>query len=383
MAMRVTETYVKGLPGPELDSPSATKEHVLYPHEKLRVAVSKKQRKTYIFRGEFYGRRFGITIGTVGVMPLAEAREIARQMQLDIERGIDPRIPREFRKKTPYFDQFVLGPFSDFSQLNNRSHDDNASKIRLYLVPEFGQRLLTDITSRDILAYLAKYSEKLSKATLNRHLSLLSRIFRLAIQLGLCEKNPCHGIDRFKESAGKVEFLSIEENKRLIEALQACPYRTSALAILALLYTGMRREEVLQARQENLDLDNGILFLPMTKSGRSKNIQLNSLALEVFKEAAERSGSSPWVFAGRDPSKCICNVRKTYHTVLKQIGLPPMRLHTLRHNYASLLVQQGISLAQVQALLNHSSPSVTQKYAHLADHTLKKATQVFADTLSD
>lgn len=381
MSIKLTQRAVASLPPPQPDAKSSTAEYRDTVAKGLVVAVSKACNRSYGFRSSFRQKKLFIAIGDCNVISLDEAREMARQYRADIQRGFDPRMHRKKLNAIPYFKDFsdhYMGWARDFK----RSHDDDQSKLNNHLLAEFGPYLLSDITAQMVHDYLGKKSSTLSPSTLNRHLSLLSRMFRLAIQWDLIDKNPCQGIEKFKELTQKTEFLSIEESKMLINVLECSPHRTAALACLALLYSGLRLEEVLQARQENLDLVNGVLYLPITKSGRSRNVVLNDLAKTVLAEAAAGSVNSPWVFAGRDPSKPIRNIRKTFRKALADAGLRMIRIHDLRHTHASLLVQQGVPLVQVQALLNHASPQTTMRYAHLADHTLRQATQVLANQLA-
>ena len=153
-------------------------------------------------------------------------------------------------------------------------------------------------------------------------------------------------------------------------------------AIKLLILTGVRREEAMQARWESVDLEKGFLYLPKTKSGRSRYVTLNDAAKAVL-ENLPRIVGSPWVFPGKDSSKPICNPVKAFHRILEAAGVEKCRIHDCRHSFASMLVNQGASLYQVQQLLGHASVSTTQRYAHLAASTLRNTSQLVSDLVGN
>ena len=155
----------------------------------------------------------------------------------------------------------------------------------------------------------------------------------------------------------------------------------AASAINALILTGLRREEVLQSRHENLDLEAGSLYLPKTKNGKSRHVVLNDAAIAVFKNAPHVIGS-PWIFPGKDPMKPLNNPTKAWHRILKAASLERCRLHDCRHTFASMLVNEGATLYQVQQLLGHASSQMSQRYSHVSSTTLRNASQLVSDLVN-
>ena len=153
-------------------------------------------------------------------------------------------------------------------------------------------------------------------------------------------------------------------------------------AIKLLILTGIRREEAMQARWESVDMEKGFLCLPKTKSGLPRYVALNDAAREVLVKLPRLDGS-PWVFPGKDPTKPVCNPVKAFHRILDAAGVEKCRIHDCRHTFASLLVNQGASLYQVQQLLGHASVSTTQRYAHLADSTLRDTSQLVSNLVAN
>jgi integrase len=220
----------------------------------------------------------------------------------------------------------------------------------------------------------------------NRVLALLSKMFNLAERWGLRpdHTNPCRHVERYVER--KMErFLSPEELARLGAALAAAergetemPSAIAAVRLLA--FTGARAGEVLGLRWEHVDLQSGCLRLPMSKTGR-KVIHLNEPAIGVLAELAERKTDNPWVIEGAKPGSPLVNIRKPWHRLREAAGLPDVRLHDLRHSFASVAVAGGLSLPVIGALLGHSQPATTARYAHLAADPLRAAAEAVGTRL--
>jgi integrase len=186
---------------------------------------------------------------------------------------------------------------------------------------------------------------------------------------------------KLKESNKKDRFLTPDQVREILAVAQLDMNRVAGNAISALILTGLRREEILRSRHEHLDLEKKSLYLPKTKSGKSRHVALNDAALAIFK-ATPRIDGSPWIFPGKDPTKPLNNPTKAWHRILAAAGVERCRLHDCRHTFASLLVNAGASLYQVQLLLGHASSVTTQRYAHLSSHTLRSTSQMVANLVS-
>jgi integrase len=171
-----------------------------------------------------------------------------------------------------------------------------------------------------------------------------------------------------------------EETQRLLICLSEGHDQFAAEAILLLLLTGARRSEITQAKWENVDLRKRTLLVPRSKSGKPRRIILNDHALAVFR-SIQRTRGNPFVFplpsTGRPPTSLF----RQWHRIRCKAGLPDLRLHDLRHSFASFLVNKGVSLYVVQGLLGHSQIRTTQRYAHLNQQTLQDAVEVVGQYL--
>jgi hypothetical protein len=157
-----------------------------------------------------------------------------------------------------------------YAQQVKKSFSDDASKFRIYLEPKFGPLRLAAITPRDIQLHHAAMKAQHTPGTANRHLALLSAIFRKAVEWGRLERSPVAGIKAFKEDNVVQNFLSADQLAQLFAALDADPNQTAAAALKLLALTGVRREEALQAEWRHIDLERGQWWLAKTKAGKGR-----------------------------------------------------------------------------------------------------------------
>lgn len=245
---------------------------------------------------------------------------------------------------------------------------------RQHIFPALGKYQLTDIPCNDVLLWHADCCTKFAPSTVNRIVALLKAVFNYAERLEFLDKhhNPTKHIVALKVPYQRERYLSQKEARRLLQVLNEYPNYLPALAIKLLLYTGARKSEILQARWEYLSIGQHILTVPLSKSGRARYIALSDAALSVIRSLPRRKGC-PFLFPSRDGTKPFCDLFIPWKKFRTQAGIPDVRLHDLRHSFASFLVNAGESLYTVQALLGHSNPKITMRYAHLAQHSLIKA----------
>lgn len=222
-----------------------------------------------------------------------------------------------------------------------------------------------------------------ANGTRNRVLILIRHTFNLARewQIPGAQVNPARGIGLAPEVL-RERFLSEGEITTLLQALDADINQAVAKAIKLLLLTGARRNEITQAKWDDIDWDLRILLVPISKSGKPRWVRLNHEAMKVLK-SIQRQDGNPFLFAtpttGRPPPSLFFPWKR----IRARAGLHNVRLHDLRHSFASLLVNKRVPLYEVQRLLGHSSARTTQRYAHLADETLDDAAEVVGRTISN
>jgi integrase len=237
--------------------------------------------------------------------------------------------------------------------------------------------------------FLAKQKERTTSTTANHYATLLKRMFNLAVHWEYVQKNPAAIVDKYREPPNRERILSREELPRFLKALDQQEDRLSVAAIRLLLFTGCRKGEILSLKWDQVRLDEGRLFLPITKNGQSRSVLLNAKAKEVFKglqvqrEEDHRTQNSEYVFPSRNGTRKghIHDLRKPFLKVCEAANIDGMRPHDLRHTAASWSIMGGSSLFEVKNMLGHQDISTTQRYTHLAEEQLQKAADNLANMI--
>lgn len=247
--------------------------------------------------------------------------------------------------------------------------------FRLRIKKVFGQKKLNQITRQQVQAFhTALKEEGLAAATCNHHIKLLKHCFNLAIDWGYAETNPIMRIKLFHEDNKVEHYLSDEQLAGLLHVLRTDANRSVCMIALFLLSTGCRLNEVLTAKWADVDLDKGV-FIVSAKNSKSKRLRavpLNSSAIEILNQL-DTQGKFDYLFINRKTERPYVNISKIWQKLRKTAGLPHLRLHDLRHQFASFLVNDGRTLYEVQQILGHSDPKVTMRYAHLSTKALREA----------
>jgi integrase len=250
--------------------------------------------------------------------------------------------------------------------------------------PRLGSLRADAVIAADVLRFHNALADMPYEA--NRALAVLSKLMSFAEQQGVRPRgsNPCRGIAKFKEHR-RERFLSEREFGKLADAMQVLEEsgRVSGFALAAirlLILTGARREEVRTLRWSYIDEERGLAFLPDSKTGR-KTLQLSVTALELLARLP-RLQHNPYVFPGRGSesgdeasSRPIRSLQMAWEQLRVLAGFPDLRIHDLRHSYASLLAANGTPLLVVGKLLGHRHTATTERYAHLSDDPVRLANE--------
>jgi integrase len=388
-SFKFNNKLIGALPPNPPDAKATEKEYSDLEVTGLKVLVSKKGRKHYYLRYTFAGRKRAIKLGEHGAIDVAEARKKAYAMRALIDNGTDPLAVRDALDAQPTFRAFCEKDYMPYALQHKRSADDDESKLRTRVYDWFGAMRLAEIGSKDVQRYLDSLlsKDKLKPGTVNRHLSLLSAIFRLAVQYELVPKNPCSGIPALREYNKRDFYLSESQLGKLFQAMDADgpedreQNRMAVAAIKLLVLTGTRREETMHARWEHVDLDNRLWFIPMTKNGTSRTVPLNDAACDLIR-SIDKYPDCPYLFVNVRTGQRLNTPVKTFKRLLARAGIEACRIHDLRHTFASLAVNSGTDIYVVQKLLGHSSAQTTQRYAHLDRRVLHGATNVVGDIVN-
>ncbi len=328
-------------------------------------------------------RKRRVTLGAHGRLTVDQAREVARQILAAVARGEDPAQERQENRSAPTFEEFSARYLEQHAALKKKPASKAADEriLRLYLRPVLGHRKLAEIGRRDIAELHVGMRDKPVQA--NRALALLSKMFSLAERWNLAPSgsNPCRGIDRYPEKR-RERYLSTAELARLGAVLveEECQDPFVVLAIRLLLLTGARRDEILTLRWPHVDFERSALRLPDSKTG-AKVIPLGPTAVELLLSAPRLEGN-PYVIPGRRVGGRLVGVHRPWARIRGKAGLGDIRLHDLRHSFASVGAAAGLGLPVLGAILGHRHPATTARYAHLADDPRRVAAARISDEIA-
>ena len=336
----------------------------------LGVRVRPTGGKSYVLLLRSGGRSRRVSLGPVSLRTVAEARRdcLARQATHEPDRESAPR------RALPRFREFVEGEWKDvhFARYKPSTKTTLRSLLASQLIPAFGSVPLDRMSTARVRRWFDAFS-RTAPANANRGLEALRQIMNFAIACGYADANPAAGI-ALNPRPKLTRFLSREEIARLHRALDGLATRANRQQvdiIRLLLLTGCRRGEIVRLRWSELRDDK--LMLEESKTG-PRSVPLNSQARRIL--ARQPQNGSPFVFPSpRDPSRPRYSDLDLWQRVRKQAGIEDVRLHDLRHTYASHAVLQGVPLPVVSRLLGHKRPSMTLRYAHVGDREVEAAAE--------
>lgn len=376
-----------------------------------------------------------VTLGKVGALTPEQARDLAKGMIAKIHAGQDPAAEKAEAKAAKTVSELCdlyLAEAEQGNVISRRGAPKKAStlatdrgRIARHIKPLLGKKLVRDVTKGDVERFLRDVAmgktaidvrtKKQGRAivtggrgTATRTVRLLGGIFSYAIRLGLRADNPTHGVAKYADQQGG-RFLSTAELERLGAALRdaetiGLPWRLNpekvpskhlpkdaaarrtfigphvAAAIRLLILTGCRLGEILALEWRHVDLERGLIHLPDSKTG-AKTIVLGAPALEILANVP-RIEKSPYVIAGEDPAKPRSDLKRPWSLLTNAAGLEGVRIHDLRHTFASHGAAAGMGLTVVGRLLGHSDVKTTNRYSHFDTDPLRRAANAVGSTLS-
>jgi integrase len=393
------------------------------------VQVEKTGTRTYIVRYRLKGqgrsgRRKFFKLGRHGDLTAEEARESAKRTLGVIADGGDPA---SLLKAARQIDSQRANAIT-FKALAERFLNEHVAPkrkpatyatyetlLRRHAYPLLGDKSATDISDAEMEALHTAMNEK--QASANRLITTISSMYTFAGRVGVVQKgfNPVRDVERFKEH-GRERYLTSDELQHLGLALLDAetigipwevdhsdpkskhtpktwkgqrdlldPYAVAAIRLL--LFTGARLREVLNLKWEHVDLERGLLFLPDSKTGK-KTIILNSASsailvrLMALANGGKHRPVSGYVIRGDIEGKPRSDLKRPWAAVRRHAGLDGVRLHDLRHTFASIGAGASLGLPVVGRLLGHSQPQTTARYAHLDADPLRRAADIIGDRIT-
>ncbi|MDR3530916.1 MAG: tyrosine-type recombinase/integrase [Rhodopila sp.] len=382
--------------------------------KRFGVRITHKGTRAYVLTYDFAGRRGrSITIGSIDAMTAREARHKATELKRGIDLGIDPQAPRDQARAAITVDELIdayeATTLPGLRPTTVRSYRDLHTR---FIRPRFGAMKIPLVTQADVAALHKELGDRGTKGMANGLLRHIRRLFAWAIEKDLCRRNPTQNIDLYPESP-KERYLTPAEHERVIAALDAHPEVVSARLLKFLLLTGARVGETRLTKWSHIDMSTGVWDKPstITKGAKRHHLVLNQRALALLTEMRALSNGSEYVFPclrqaiirgprptrsgkGRIAPKKACSYAeqknrhltwklfehetaqrlwKVWYEVRAVAGVPDVRIHDLRHTFASDAISAGVDLYTVSKQLNHANIKTTQRYAHLCDDTLRRA----------
>ena len=340
----------------------------------LLMKVLPSGRKTYYIR---YKDKRKVSsqrkLGNAVILTLSDARALARRKLAEIAMGADPFSLIQ-SNPSPTLEKFAASGYIPYVKTYKKSWEMDISRIRNHLLPYFGAMRMSDIEKRDVVQLINDKLPSYKPGSINRVIILLRYMFNLAIKWEVegVSRNPTAGIPLLKEDNHVERFLSSEEAKALLIAIKNSKNPMLQHIISMLILTGARKREVLDAKWEDLDMDRNIWRIPTTKAGKARIVPLSDAASVLLIKLRQRKRCAH-AFANPATLKPYSSVYYSWHTARKEAGLNDVRVHDLRHSFASFLVNAGRSLYEVQTLLGHTQIKTTQRYAHLSTTSLRSA----------
>ena len=401
MATKLTDADVKKLAQPE----KGYRIHYVGGVPGLGVRITAKDARSWVldYRTTKGTRRMTLK-GSVETWTVSQARDHARKLIRRIEDGADPVRDQQAERAAPTIAALATRFIAEhLSKRRAATQRDYRSILRLHILPALGPKKVAELRHADVqrmhraIAAHAPYRA-------NRSVAVLSKMLNLAVKWELAERNVASGIEREKEEP-RERFLTPAELAQLGEVLAAHPERTSCNAIRLLLLTGARKGEMLSATWAQFDLAAKVWTKPSasTKQGRGHRVPISPPTLELLAEMRKKADSAcAYLFPGQGkPDAPLTEIKRVWLAVCVKAGLavqvakvvdgkpvkdadgkPVMawqstvRLHDLRHSYASILASSGLSLPIIGALLGHTQVATTGRYAHLLDAPLRAANDI-------
>lgn len=334
-----------------------------------------------------YGKQRQFKIGNAADITCDKARRLATKARARVVEELDPAEEREVTRSIPTIEK-LADQYLAYVRTYKKSHDIDERYLRKHVVPRFGKRHLNELGQQEVLDWLDAKVRKdgYAQATVNRWQVILCHMYKMAKKWGLpgADDNPLAGVPQKPVDNQMERFLSAEETKRLLEAVDASPNTQLGPIVRLLLLTGCRKRELLDAKWSEIDMDKQVWRIPMerAKTSKTRHVPLSGQAMAVL-QSLRRWNGCDFVVPNPDTRKPYWSIHFSWDRARKAAGLSDVRIHDCRHSFASWLVEAGYSIYIVSKALGHASSRSTERYAHVSDTTLRSASNAAANLIGN
>lgn len=327
-----------------------------------------------------HGRQRQFKIGDAKSLTFDKAKQAAKVLRSKVVLGESPNEDRNAKRAIPTLAEFIRDKYLPHIETYRRNYASDVSQLNLHILPRFGAMHLDQITQvavDDVLQEMR--SSGYAMATANKTVIMMRIIFNYAkrLQTPGSEVNPAAGLKLFVPDNARERYLSKEETQRLRDALDQSENPQLKFIVPLLLLTGARKREILDAKWEHVSLERRTLRVPLSKSGKPRLIHLSETVMSILRQVPRFEGC-PYVVPNPKTKVPFVSIFLSWNNARKRAGLAEVRMHDLRHSFASNLVNAGQSLYVVSKALGHSQIKTTSRYSHLSQETLLAAADVAA-----
>ena len=338
----------------------------------LGLRITPTGTKIFIAQARVSGRKRRITVGYAPDMTLSKARAEALQMLAAMRGGVDPAADRKARLRASVARSITIRELSErwmaeivIPKRKARTQSDYKQLLANHILPALGNLTVAEIDREHIERRHLDMKNTPRRA--NYTIATIKTLLGFAVRCGLRFNNPASGVQRYREYK-RERFLTVAEIGAAADAIMTAesdgvigPFAASGLRLA--LFTGARSGEITATKWDHVDWQRRLIRLPDSKTNEPRTIHLSDAAVEVLRNVP-RVG--PYVIAGARHGKPFKSLSRSWIVAREYAGLKDVRLHDLRHSYASLAAGRGVSLHMIGKLLGHKDPATTARYAHLA-----------------
>ena len=325
------------------------------------------------------GKQHQHRIGDAAGITFEQARTAAQTTRAKVILGENPAEEKKALRAIPTLEDFAQR-YLDFAKGAKRSWDTDESFLRNHVLPRWAKRHLDEVRQQDIIDLQhGMRASGYAPATANRIVILTRYMWNLGKKWKVpgTETNPASGVELFEENNKRERFLTAEEVQRLVACVRDSDNPQLQYIVPLLLLLGCRKREALDAKWQDIDWRQKLWRIPKTKSGKVRHVPLSSGALKLLQGLKSKADPAiEHIFANPRTGLPFVSIFYSWDTARTEAGLPELRIHDLRHSFASFLVNAGRSLYEVQELLGHADIRTTSRYAHLSRERLREAVEV-------
>ena len=310
----------------------------------------------------------------IKTLKFARTKKEAEQAEAVIMNQVFKRAYGLDAKPDKKFVVFVIDIFLPYSEANKKSFQSDVYICRV-LVKTFKGKNLGQITSlmiedfkQKFLNTPTKHGKPRSRATVNYHLSILSKIFSMAVDAGFIENNPCRKVKKFRLNNQRTRVLSHNEEQRLFAALGDNELVKNIITVA--LHTGLRRGEIFNLKWFDVDFRRGLIQVQKSKTGKKRIVPINR-TVRIMLENLKRK--SEYVFPSPKTGGKLNNIKRSFGRAVKEAGIQNFRFHDLRHTAATRMADAGADAFTLATILGHSDIRMTARYTHATNSAIHRA----------